>query len=108
MCTNAVNEPGSTLPDRLHYISGPGYYGGHPNPTRANRANTFNTTNPQTPIPLGMEDQFCDYRIPLSQDGALAVVNASTNGLCEYTASNFNGAMQGENYSNMACVDTST
>ena len=91
-CTNAVNEANSNSKcDNLHFVSGPGYYGGHPNPTRANRANTFNTTNPQTPIPVGMEDPFCDYRDPLTQDGALATVCSSTNGLCEYTASNFNG-----------------
>ena len=95
-CTNAANEANSnTTCDNLHFVSGPGYYGGHPNPTRANRANTFNVTNPQTPIPAGMEDQFCDYRNPGTQDGALATVCSSTNGLCEYTATNFNGALQG-------------
>ena len=34
-CTNAVNEPGINRPDNLH-SAGPGYYAGHPNPTRAN------------------------------------------------------------------------
>ena len=95
-CSNDINEANSNSKcDNLHYVSGPGYYGGHPNPTRANRANTFNATNPQTPIPAGMEDPFCDYRDPLTQDGALATVCSSTNGLCEYTASNFNGQLQG-------------
>jgi|GEM_PF-426534 len=95
-CSNDANEANSsTKCDNLHYVSGPGYYGGHPNPTRANRNNTFNTTNPQTPIPLGMEDPFCDYRDPLTQDGALATVCSSTNGLCEYTASNFNNQLKG-------------
>ena len=28
-CTNAVSEPGKTFPDGLHFISGPGYFGGH-------------------------------------------------------------------------------
>ena len=31
-CTNGPNEPGTTDQDSLHYIAGPGYYGGHPEP----------------------------------------------------------------------------
>jgi len=37
-CTNELSEPGSTEPDRLHFIDQPGYSGGHPNPTRASTA----------------------------------------------------------------------
>ena len=37
-CTNAVRNSGSYEPDTLHAITGPGYYGGHPNPTRARGA----------------------------------------------------------------------
>jgi glucose/arabinose dehydrogenase len=48
-CTNDPNEPGTTSPDPLHFVSGQGYYGGHPNPTRGNMANTFNTTNTASP-----------------------------------------------------------
>jgi cysteine-rich repeat protein len=95
-CTNAVSEPGSTYGDGLHFVSGPGYYGGHPNPTRANPANTFNSTNPQSPISGGGNAVECDYRQPGVDDGALAVWGSSTNGLAEYTASNFGGAMQGD------------
>ena len=47
-------EGGQTYADGLHYVPSAGYYGGHPNLTRANRSNTFNASNPQTPIPLGM------------------------------------------------------
>src|SRR5215208_2434751 len=36
-CTNQPNEPGQTNQDTFHLISGPGYYGGHPNPTRDNK-----------------------------------------------------------------------
>ena len=42
--TNQVNEPGIGHGDRLHHITGPGYYGGHANPTRSNPNNTFNAT----------------------------------------------------------------
>ena len=38
LCTNAVQEPGVKTPDALHLVT-EGYYGGHPNPTRANRNN---------------------------------------------------------------------
>lgn len=96
-CSNDTNEQNSAYyEDNLHYITAAGYYAGHPNPTRANRNNTFNTTNPQTPIPVGMEDPSCAYLIPGIQDGALAINSASTNGICEYTATNFSGAMVGD------------
>ena len=42
-CTNAINPAGGDNdPDNLRLIAGPGDYGGHPNPTRGNIANTFN------------------------------------------------------------------
>ena len=93
-CTNDPNEPGTTSPDTLHFVSGQGYYGGHPNPTRGNMANTFNTSNPQSPVsaPNPIE---CDYREAGSQNGAITVFVESTNGLTEYTAENFGGAMKG-------------
>ncbi len=94
-CIYTQEEAGQTYHDNLHLIS-EGYYGGHPNLTRANRANTFNSTNPQTPIPVGMENPIeCQYLIPELEDGAIMTIPYSTNGLAEYTASNFGGAMQG-------------
>ncbi len=93
-CTNEVNEPGSTVGDSLHYISGPGYYGGHPNPTRGNSANMFNLSNPQSPVPTSNPIE-CDYLMPW-EAGSLTTFPSSTNGLAEYTASNFGGAMKGD------------
>lgn len=96
-CDYTVEEPGTTEQDNLHLITGQGYYGGHPNLTRGNRNNTFNLTNPQTPIPPSMENPVeCNYLFPLTEDGALVLLPASSNGLAEYTASNFGGAMQGD------------
>jgi malectin (di-glucose binding ER protein)/putative metal-binding protein len=91
-CTNGTHEPGDTYPDNLHLITGPGFYGGHPNPTRANPANTFNG---QSPVTTG-DPVECDYRIPGVEDGALVTFPASTNGFAEYTATNFGGAMTGD------------
>lgn len=92
-CTNDANDSGSASQnDQLHYVSGPGYYAGHPNPTRANTANTFNG---QSPVPAGNPVE-CDHRAPGIDDGALATWNTSVNGLIEYTGSNFGGAMQGD------------
>ncbi|MFU8831243.1 MAG: malectin domain-containing carbohydrate-binding protein, partial [Wenzhouxiangella sp.] len=93
-CTNQSNESGSaTHNDNFHLITGPGYYGGHPNPTRANRANTFDGLSP---IPEGFENPIeCQFLIPGVEDGAIALHDASTNGLAEYTASNFGGLMTG-------------
>jgi N-acetylneuraminic acid mutarotase len=94
VCTNGVNEPGLTEPDELHFVSGPGYYGGHPNPTRGNRANTFNADQ-QSPVETANAIE-CDYLTPGPARGALTTWPASTNGLTEYTASNFGGAMTGD------------
>ena len=92
-CTNQVNEPGQTNQDNFHLISGQGYYGGHPNPTRGNQANKFNSTNPQSPVAQANPVE-CDYNKPAND--TLTTWWASTNGLDEYTASNFGGAMQGD------------
>ncbi|MCA9294236.1 MAG: PQQ-dependent sugar dehydrogenase [Phycisphaerales bacterium] len=92
-CTNAVREDGSASnPDGLHLITGPGYYGGHPNPFRADVANTING---QSPITTGNAIE-CTYLQPGVSDGALVTWPYSVNGLTEYRASNFGGAMQGD------------
>ena len=98
-CTNAVQEPGTSDRDALHRITGAGYYAGHPNPTRANKSNTFGG---QTPIDGAANPVECDYRSPGlangtgNDAGALATFGSSTNGLAEYTATNFGGAMEGD------------
>ncbi len=102
-CTNAVVEPGATRYDALHRISGQGYYGGHPNPTRGNNENKFNTTNPQSPVPFSNTVE-CIHRgapggvnRPAHPDNTYMLALAqSTNGLTEYRGSNFSGALQGE------------
>jgi hypothetical protein len=89
-CTNAVNEPGTTDVDTLHRLS-PGYYGGHPNPTRGNKANVFNGQSPVTTA-NAIE---CDYRAP-GANGSLTTFSTSTNGLVEYTSTKFAAAMAGD------------
>ncbi|MCB0062313.1 MAG: PQQ-dependent sugar dehydrogenase, partial [Caldilineaceae bacterium] len=93
-CTNTLRDNGSDDTDVLQYISGQGYYGGHPNPTRGNVANTFNTGNPQSPVPSANTVE-CTYIPSGDESGALTTYSSSTNGLVEYTASNFSGALQG-------------
>ncbi|QQS28119.1 MAG: T9SS type A sorting domain-containing protein [Sphingobacteriales bacterium] len=96
-CIYAVSEPGTSQPDGLHLVSGQGYYGGHPNLTRGNRNNTYNSTNPQSPVPPGMENPVeCTYLYPGVNDGSLTTIGASTNGICEYTAGNFGTVMKGD------------
>lgn len=111
--TNELQESSSDgHGDGLHFINGPGYYGGYPNPTRANpdKANLyyylndgtgwvidsvydFMTDFPVPPVPLSLANPIeGDYQAPTT---AMMVINSSTNGLTEYTASNFGGAMQG-------------
>ena len=114
-CTNEFNDANSTgHGDPLHFVDGAGYYGGHPAPIRAfpelsrvivytettgwNETANYNffdllppgissTDFPDDPIQ-------CDYT---SNDPGkyLDIVNASTNGIAEYTATNFGGKLQG-------------
>ncbi len=113
-CTNAFNEATSTgYGDGLHHVTS-GYYGGHPNPTRASAdsglivyvesggswvvQDSYDWSDFATPpVPSSLLDPIqCDYQIPGTENGALAIIGASTNGLAEYTASNFGGSMQGD------------
>lgn len=91
--TNQPNQGGSSANDALHLIT-EGSYSGHPNPTRANLDNTFNDTDPQTPIYNGYTEPG-DYQ-PNGTDGALALFDTSTNGIAEYTATGFDGALNGD------------
>lgn len=124
-----TGEPGSTTAtategvvnnlDNFHYIGNvdtytPGsFYGGHPNPIRANPAgaglytasgstgvwrNSKSGTNPlpqdwppvQSPHPIEG-----DFQMPGVNDAALLTFSSSTNGIAEYTASNFNNVLKG-------------
>ena len=58
-------------------------------------ANTFNPSNPQSPVSTANPVEGA-YREPGAADGALALFDNSTNGLTEYTASNFGGALKGD------------
>jgi hypothetical protein len=108
--------------DNLHLITGRGFYGGHPNPIRANPtgAGWFHFDNSQ---PAGSQAVYSlaptsdwpsvppslanpvegDFRQPGTEDGALMISSSSTNGLTEYVATNFSGAMQGNLIA--ACYD---
>ena len=89
-CTNEPREPGHFDRDTLHLVRRGRYYG-HPNPTRGNRANTFDGRSPVTQAnPIE-----CDYRRPEDRD-PVTIFPTSTNGLAEYTASNLGGALRGD------------
>jgi glucose/arabinose dehydrogenase len=90
-CTNEPRPGGKRQDDTLHYIRTAGYYGGHPNPTRANPANVFAS---QSPVPDARPVE-CEFR-PGQKSGALTTFPASTNGLVEYRGSAFGGAMAGD------------
>ena len=90
-CLNTIDNGGSNYPDGLHLIS-QGYYAGHPNPTRGNKANTFGG---QSPVEVAANPEECTYKVPGQGDGALTTNTESTNGMVEYTASNFSGSMKG-------------
>lgn len=94
-CTNEVREPGVTHRDGLHWIDAPGYYAGHPNPTRADPSNTFNPSDPQSPVSAANPVE-CEFRAPGPGNGALALFKSSTNGLTEYRSDEFAGQMRGD------------
>jgi large repetitive protein len=97
--------------DSFHFIDQKGYYAGNPNPTRANpslAANRFNGLSPVpdgfdwgfnhgTNTPTGVENNFKHPGRPgvTAQNTSLFGVMGSTNGICEYRASNFNNQMRG-------------
>ena len=94
-CTNGVQELGTSDPDSLHYITAAGYHGGFPNPTRGDMSNTFNPTNPQSPVQSSNPVE-CAYLTPGVANGALETFTHSTNGMAEYIASSFDSEMQGD------------
>ena len=107
--------------DGLHFVNGNNYYGGHPNPIRANpngaglfyhdsnlgsggNVGVWRTSTgganplPQDwpPVPSNLANPIeGDYQNPGVDDPSIYTVNNSTNGLAEYTASNFNNSMKG-------------
>ena len=107
------DEPALNLAG-LHLLS-QGYYAGHPNPTRGNPAGAGlylhdNASDvgqwlvpgderlpaawPPYPIDLANPVE-CDFQGPMVDDGSIANLGPSTNGIVEYTASNLDGKMQG-------------
>ena len=92
-CSPRPQGDGDWAPDTLHLVARRGAYGGHPNPTRGNRANTFNRDH-QSPVPTADPIE-CDFLTP-AERGAITTFPFSTNGLAEYTASNLSGAMRGD------------
>ena len=91
-CSNALSEPGDTQHDKLHFIDGRGYYGGHPNPTRGNQANTFNRDG-QSPVSVSNPIE-CTFK-GAGKNGGKDTFDASVNGLAEYRASNFGADLKG-------------
>ena len=107
--------------DENYAAPGEQYYGGHPNPVRGNPAGAglytgdYNSDpesntgvwrdggDPAYPLPVDWppvpvseaNPAECDFRNSGETDGALVNFAYSTNGLTEYTASNFFGALQG-------------
>jgi Kelch motif protein len=92
-CSHLPQSNGVYARDTLHLIMRRGAYGGHPNPTRGNRANTFNRDR-QSAVPRANPIE-CDFLLP-AERGAVATFPFSTNGLAEYKASNLGGAMRGD------------
>ena len=96
-CDDTQNDNNSqTHQDNLHFITGQGFYGGHPAPVRANPQGIYGN-EADSPVPFSLANPVeCDYQQPGVADTALATWGTSTNGLAEYTATNFLGEMQGD------------
>ncbi|MDQ3943599.1 MAG: hypothetical protein M3357_00275, partial [Actinomycetota bacterium] len=89
-CTNEPRPGGERQPDTLHRVR-PGYYGGHPNPTRANPQNRFAG---QSPVEEAHPEE-CEFQVG-EGSGALITFPASTNGMAEYRSRAFAGALAGD------------
>lgn len=94
-CANNIDNGGAHHWDNLHLVT-KNFYAGHPNPTRGSKNNKFNNSNPQSPIEGAANPEECNYKTPGAGDGALTTIQASSNGLDEYTTNNFLGAMKGD------------
>ncbi|MEZ4708453.1 MAG: kelch repeat-containing protein [Caldilineaceae bacterium] len=122
-CTNEYNpaEPGSQSgqpdsvkdKDVLHFVNQRGFYGGHPSAIRGNPTGAGLYTHDGAsgqwrtaaadlpvdwpPVPANLAHPVeCDFYNPgTADDPALVVYTDSTNGLAEYTASNFGNALKG-------------
>jgi hypothetical protein len=81
--TNEPSEAGEQLPNALLRIPSRGFYGGHPNPTRADRRNTFNESNPQSPVAESRPIE-ADWLPPGEKDGEVMSFRASLNGIAVY------------------------
>lgn len=90
LCTNEPRAGGGHDVDTLHRVA-PGYYGGHPNPTRANPGNRFAG---QSPVEAAHPVE-CEHRVG-EATRALATFPASTNGIVEYRSQAFAGALAGD------------
>lgn len=90
-CTNEPRAGGRRQEDTLHDVSKEGYYGGHPNPTRANPGNVFAGQSPVT----AARPAECEFR-PGRKSGALTTFGASTNGLAEYRSGALGGVLAGD------------
>ena len=88
-CTNEPRAGGEHQADTLHRVTA-GYYGGHPNPTRANPENRF--AGGESPV----EEANPEECVPREAEDALATFAASTNGITEYRSGVFDGALAGE------------
>jgi hypothetical protein len=97
---NCDNRPVSQVEkgeiDKVHLVTS-GYYGGHPNPTRANPDDPDNIALFGGNVAPHKADRpiECDYQ-NFQASGAFAQVGPSTNGITEYTASNFSNSMKGD------------
>ena len=90
-CADIIKNGGDNQQDNLHLLT-KGSYAGHPVPVRGNKANTFDG---QSPVEIEADPRQCQYLAP-GEDGSLTSIGASTNGLVEYTASNFAGSVNGD------------
>jgi hypothetical protein len=110
---SSVNpDRGTTTFDSLHLVT-EGYYGGHPNPIRANGANAGLVDEqgkllPTSALPVDFNTAVLSlnpiegqYLKPQGQDQSgqsqtIWTNTTSTNGIAEYTASTFGGELRGD------------
>ena len=94
-CSNTPVEGGDSYLDALHLIPGAGYYAGHPNPDPGEPVRTRSTRAIRSLLYHRRRQRSVTSSSRGLLPGEIVRFGSSTNGITEYTASNFSGEMEG-------------
>ena len=92
--TNEPSEKSDRLPNVLLSVASRGYYGGHPNPTRADPRNTFDDEKSRSPVVRPRPEE-ASFVPPGEKAGEIMQFRQSVNGLVLYPSASFGEEFRG-------------